>query len=143
MSRIDDGMGTTISFADFATVKFYEKEITPPSITGGGANDTTTMRNTTWRTSAPKKLKSLGDAKIQVAYDPACYDDVVDMINTNQLITLTFPDRSTVKFWGFVDEFQPTGIKEGAQATADVKIICTNQNGSGAETAPVYAAYAP
>lgn len=143
MSRIDDGMGTTISFADFPTVKFYEKEITPPSVTGGGANDTTTMRNTAWRTSAPKKLKSLGDAKIQVAYDPAVYDDIPDMVNVNQLITLNFPDGSKVAFWGWVDEFSPSGVKEGGQPTADVKIICSNQNATGAETAPAYTAPAP
>lgn len=140
MSRIDDGFATTMSFALAPTVKFYEKEVTPPSITGGGANDTTTMRNTAWRTMAPKKLKSLGEAKLSAAYDPAVYTDILSMIQVNQLITITFPDGSTYSFYGWVDEFAPGSIKEGAQPTADVKIICSNQNESGEETAPIYTA---
>ena len=52
--RIDDGHSTTISFADFPTVKFWEKEVTPPGVDGGGPNDTTTMRNVILRTMAPK-----------------------------------------------------------------------------------------
>lgn len=138
MSRIDDGFATTITFANFPSVKFYEKEVTPPSVTGGGSNDTTTMRNTAWRTLAPKKLKSLGEAKLTAAYDPAVYSDIVAMLQVNQLITVTFPDGSTYEFFGWVDEFAPGAIKEGAQPTADVKILCSNQDGTGAETAPVY-----
>lgn len=138
MSRIDDGFSTTVSFGLSPTVKFWEKQVTPPSITGGGSNDTTTMRNTTWRTLAPKQLKSLGQAKLSAAYDPAVYTDILSMIQVNQLITVTFPDGSTYSFYGWVDEFTPGAIAEGSQPTADVTIICSNQNESGEETAPVF-----
>jgi len=138
MSRIDDGFSTTVGFELSPTVKFWEKQVTPPSITGGGSNDTTTMRNTTWRTLAPKQLKSLGQAKLSAAYDPAVYTDILSMIQVNQLITVTFPDGSTYSFYGWVDEFTPGAIAEGAQPTADVTIICSNQNESGEETAPVF-----
>jgi len=140
MSRIDDGFATTMSFALSPTVKFWEKEVTPPSIAGDGANDTTTMRNIAWRTKAPKKLKSLGEAKLSAAYDPAVYEDILDMIQVNQAITINFPDGSTYTFYGWIDEFAPGAVKEGAQPTADIKVICSNQNESGEETEPQYTA---
>lgn len=138
MSRLDDGFKTLITFANAPSIKFYEKTVTPPSIMGGGANDTTTMRNTAWRTKAPKHLKEMGEMQIVAAYDPACYTDVTAIINVNQLITVTFADSTTLQFWGWLDEFTPGESAEGSQPTATVKIICSNQNDSGVETAPVH-----
>lgn len=140
MAVINDGFQTLISFSANPTIKFYEKEVTPPSLTGGGANDTTTMRNTTYRTKAPKKLKSLGEVSATCAYDPNVYPQIVAMANVNQLITITFPDNSTLAFWGWLDEFVPGSSKEGEQPTASVKVICSNQNASLVETAPVFTA---
>ncbi len=135
--RIDDGFGTSIEFSaeDSAGLKVWEKEVQPPGVSGGGANDTTTLRNTAWRTMAPKNLKTLTDASITVAYDPACYDQIVLMVNVNQQITITFPDSSTLVFWGFIDTFTPNRIIEGEQPTAECVIIPTNQNAAGTETA--------
>jgi len=137
MSRIDDGHSTTIAFANYPSVLFWEKEVTPPGVSGGGANDTTTMQNSVWRTMAPKQLKTLSNSSVVVAYDPDVYTDVVAMVNENQLITVTFPDASTLAFWGWLDEFTPQRVVEGQQPTAEVTIIPSNQNAAGAETAPV------
>lgn len=136
--RLDDGHSTTITFANAATIRLYEKEITPPGVSGGGENDTTNMLNTTWRTRAPKKLKSLAPASGTFAYDPQAYDDIVTNINMNQLVTVTFPDNSTLSFYGWIDEFTPNAIVEGEQPTAEVTIIPSNQDSSGAEAAPSY-----
>lgn len=138
--RIDDGFSTLITFANFTTVKFWEKEVTPPSMEAGGANDTTNMHNTEWRTKAPKKLKTLGESSAKVSYDPKVFEDIPDMLGVNQEITITFPDGSKVKFWGWVDSFNPGSCAEGEAPTADIKIICSNQNATGAETAPAYTA---
>ena len=140
MSRIDDGHSTLITFADYPTVSIWEKEVTPPGISGGGANDTTTMHNSVWRTNAPKKLKTMSNSSFSAAYDPAVFDTMVSMINVNQLITITFADSATIAFWGWVDEFTPGAAVEGEQPTADVTIITSNQNASLVETAPVYSA---
>lgn len=138
MARIDDGHSTTITFAENPAVKFYEKSVTPPSIEAGGENDTTTMHNVEWRTKAPKKLKTLGDASFTAAYDPAVYDDIVAMVGVNQLITITFPNGATLAFWGWIDAFEPGELVEGEQPEADVTIICSNQDDKGDETAPVF-----
>ncbi len=79
MARINDGFSTTIEFPSQTSglTVFWEKEVAPPGISGGGANDTTTMRNTAFRTMAPKNLKTLTDSTIVVAYDP---DIVTELI---------------------------------------------------------------
>ena len=140
MARIDDGFATLIAFSEDSDVQMWEKEVTPPGVSGGGENDTSTMRNTTWRTRSPKGLKTLSEASFVAAYDPAVYDEIVAMVNVNQQITITFADNSTLVFWGWIDEFTPNSITEGEQPTAEVKLIPSNQDGSGVETAPVYAA---
>lgn len=137
MSYLTDGFPTTITFPG-AGVTFAEKEVTPPSIDGGGPNDTSTMRNVTWRTRQPKKLKTLDKMAIKAAYDPAFLSVSVSQINVNQLIIVTFPDTHTWTFWGYLNKFDPGANKEGEQPTADMEIICTNQNNSGAEVAPFY-----
>lgn len=140
MARIDDGFSTTISFADNPSVLFYEKTVTPPGMDGGGPNDTTTMRNTSLRTKAPKQLKTMTQMTAVVSYDPEVFDptEVWAMINENQLITIDFPDGSSLDFWGWLDKFMPGEVQEGEQPTATITIECSNQNDSGVETAPVF-----
>ena len=136
--RIDDGHSTKVSFSADASVALWEKTVTPPGIDGGGENDTTTMHNTTWRTRAPKKLKTLTEMSFSAAYDPAVFDEILAMSNVNQQITITFPDGDTMVFWGWINTFEPGEIQEGEQPEADVTIIPSNQNASCVETAPVY-----
>lgn len=142
MTRLDDGHSTTILFAAGPSggVEFWEKEVAPPGMDGGGPNDTTTMLNTLYRTQSPKKLITMTDATLTVAYDPLVLDDIKSIINENTLITITFPDGSTWVFWGWLNSFIPDALVEGEQPTASVVIHPSNQNASLVETAPVYAA---
>lgn len=148
---LTDGFPTTIAFTSselssglvMSTV-MEEQDLTPPGVSGGGPNDTTSMRNTAWRTRHPKKLKTLTASSITVKYDPAFYDDVIAMINDNQQITVTFPDDSTIVFWGWVDSFTPNACVEGEQPTATMVIEPSNMDADNDndEIAPVYAAVA-
>jgi len=141
MARLDDGYQTLISFANNPTVHFWEKSVTPPGMDGGGPTATTTMHNTQLRTFAPKFLVTMTEGSMVCAYDPVVYDEIItNLLNQNQLITVTFPDGSTVQFWGWVDKFTPNEHTEGEQPTANVSIQPSNQNDSGVETLPVYAA---
>lgn len=139
MARIDDGFSTTIAFALDSAVQFFEKEVQPPGIAAGGAIDVTTMLNTTFRTMAPKKLVTLTEASLVVAYDPLVYNEILAMIGQIQQITVTFPDGVTIIFFGWIDEFTPAALVEGEQPTADVTIIPSNQDVSLVETGPVIA----
>ena len=140
MARIDDGFATLIEFDQDSDVQMWEKEVTPPGVSGGGENDTSTMRNTTWRTRSPKGLITLSDGSAVMAYDPAVIDEIIAMVNVNQLITVTYPDSSTLAFWGWIDEFVPNALVEGEQPTAEVTILPSNQDADGTETAPEFTA---
>lgn len=144
MAFVDDGFPTLVTFSSStsAALYFYETEVTPPGFSAGGENDTTTMRNTSWRTKAPKKLITLSSFSEVAKYDPAILDEITDMIGVNQQITVTFPDESTWVFWGWVDEFTPNAVTEGTMGTANLTVIPSNQNDSQEETAPVYTAAA-
>lgn len=138
MTRIDDGHSTKISLVDGTTL--WEKEVTPPGLTGAGAINTTTMRNAVFRTKAPKKLKELTDSAVTVAYDASAYSSILTNMLTNQEITITFPDGGTYVFWGWIESFEPDQLQEGEQPTASMVIIASNEDDSTppVETAPVY-----
>ena len=146
MAVMNDGHQTTITFtsslltsASILTLVMKEKEVTPPGVSAGGANDVTTMRNETWRSMAPKNLKTLTESPIVVAWAPGLYTEMNNMIGDNQEITMTFPDDATLVYWGFIDSFNPNAHVEGTQPTANVSIIPTNMdaNNDDAEIAPV------
>lgn len=140
MSRLDDGFKTLISFSSGTsgvTFTFYEKEITPPGVEGGGANDTTTMRNIRFRTMKPKQLVTLSPMTAIGAYDPRVLEEIMAMIQVNQVITITYPDDSTESFWGWLDSFIPGNIVEGEQPTATITIIPSNQDNNDVEKPPV------
>ena len=141
-SRIDDGYQTLITFsaATSGVEVFWEKAVTPPGLDGGGPNDTTTMHNETYRTSAPKNLITLTSGSFTAAYDPAILDELVSMLNVNQAITVTFPDDSTWVFWGWIDKVTPSAVEEGAQPTIDITMEPSNQDADGDEIAPEYKA---
>jgi hypothetical protein len=140
MGMLKDGFKTLIGFAADATVEIEEIEVTPFGVEGGGAINDATMRNTAYRTQAPKLLKTITNAGCVYAYDPACLTKILALINVNNLITITHPDNSTHKVWGWMNSFVPSAHTEGERPTADSEIIASNRNGSGVETGPVYAA---
>jgi len=137
---LDDGFSTIITLANIPTVKIYEKEVTPPGIQAGGAIETTTMRNTTWRTMSPKSLRTLTPMSVTVAFATEAIPQIQGQVGINQLITVTFPDLSTLAFYGWIDEFTIGAMTEGEQPTATITIQPSNQSSPGVEAAPVYTA---
>lgn len=138
MSMLLDGYQTLITFALQPSVKFYEIEVTPPGLEAGGSIDTTTMRNTRWRSFSPKALITAAEASVVVAYDSAYYTQALSMLGANQQITFTFPDTHTYQIWGWLDSFVPGAHKEGNRPTATCKIVPSNHDNSAVEQAPVY-----
>lgn len=136
--RIDDGFSTTIDFVDtnIGGVIIWEKRVKPPGMVGGGANDTTTMRNIRWRTKNPKSLLDLSEMKATVAYDTLVYQQLPAALQVNQMMVITWPDGAQLFFWGWLDSFEPGEIVEGAQPEAELTIIPSNQDDEGEEVAP-------
>lgn len=142
MPRLTDGHSTIMLVAPQAGILFFEIEVTPPGLDGGGPNDTTTMRNTTWRTRQPKKLVTMTGLTIKASYDPQMYSTIVANLNVNQPLTLQFPNGANIVFYGWIDKFTPDPHREGEQPTATIMVEPSNQNEVGVETAPVYNAAA-
>jgi hypothetical protein len=144
MTIMKDGFSTTISFSAGGSgamgITILEKTVTPPGMDGGDAIEVTTMRNTNWRTKWPKSLKDLTDCSFSAAYDSAAYDDLLFMLLVNQEITITFPDESTLAFWGYLKSFIPGENAEGVEPIAQCVIVPTNLNNSDVEQDPDYTA---
>lgn len=142
-TAMTDGFSTTIDLSG-AGVSFEEKTITPPGVEGGDAIETTSMRNSNWRTMFPRALRTLTQVTVNVSYSPKDITDMGDPstgdINNNQLITVTFPDGATIAFWGYVKSFIPGQHQEGSQPEATITIQPTNQDNTQAEVAPAYTA---
>ncbi len=141
-TRLTDGFKTIITFSGATGAALWEMTIQPPGVDGGGPNDTTSMRNTAWRTRQPKKLRTLTEASGTAQYDPVFFDTATlnALLNINQSITILFPDNSTLVFWGWLNEFKPNEHKEGEAPTVRFTVVPSNQNATGAEIGPVYAA---
>lgn len=135
--KLGDGFSTKLTLERNPTIALWERTVTPPGIEGGDAVDNTTMHNVTWRTMSPRKLKTLTEVSSSAAYDPIIYEDVVDQVNINQVITCTFPDGSTLAFWGFVKSFIPGENQEGTMPEGTLTIVPTNRDDDGVEQAPV------
>lgn len=135
--KLDDGFKTLVCPAANPTISFWEKTVKPPGLDGGDAIDTTTMHNNTWRTKAPRALVTMTDGDCKAAYDPNLYNTILTLLNVKTVWTVTFPDGSTLAFWGFLKSFAPDELKEGAQPEATVMIVPTNQDSTGTEQAPV------
>lgn len=136
MTFLSDGWQTLIEFAEKPDILLREKTVKPPGIDGGGSIDTTTMRNETVRTFEPKHLKTITESTVSVSYDPAAYNDIMEMIQVKQLITITFPDGSTLPFWGFLDKFEINELSEGEFPLADCTIAPCNTDDDGDEVVP-------
>lgn len=140
-TALEDGFSSKIAFAADPDVAFWEITVTPPGIDGGDSIDQTTMFNTAWRTKAARQLKELTDASLTCAYDPAVISQIIALINVEGLVTVHFPDTSTLDFYGYLKSFTPGELSEGERPEADAVIVCTNYNtASGAEVAPSYTA---
>ena len=136
----EDGFATLITIDGVTDLKFEEQEFTPPSISAGGKINTTTMRSAAgWRSAAAKKMKTLGDANLKVAWATGAYTVIMSLVGIPKLYTATFPDGATLEFWAILDDFKPNAQKEGEQPLADIVISPTLKNpATGATVAPVF-----
>lgn len=131
---------TKITLGDDPDISFFEKVVKPPAVIGGDMINQTTMFNTAWRTKWPKTLKELGPVTGSAAYEPAVFSQIIAQINSNQEITVTFPDTDTLVFYGALTLFDPQDLdqEESDQPIANYEIMPTLLHPTtGAETAPV------
>lgn len=139
--KLKDGFSTKITFARLPTIEFWEKTVQGPGYDGLEKIDQSTMHNLKFRTYAPRSLITVTDTTIKCAYDPILFStaagDVQNSINQADTITETFPDGSTLAYFGFMKSFIPDAHEEGKQPEGTLVISCTNVDSTGVEQAPV------
>ncbi len=136
--HLEDGFSSKITFASNATLSLWEKSINAPGLDGGEPVPQTTMFNTVYRTMAPRKLKTLTPHTFMGAYDPNIYNLLISQINVKDTVTITFPDGSTLAFFGFLQKFEPGPLVEGTQPEASCTVVPTNADPTtGAEQSAV------
>jgi hypothetical protein len=132
-----DGWQTLITFSTNTTFSVWEKAVKPPGLDGKEPIDTTTMHNKVWRTFDARHLKTLTEATAVCAYDPDIYNIIPTLINVPQTVTVTFPEHTTVAFYGYLYKFEVKEHKEGEFPEADLSIMPTNWDPVGfGEAAP-------
>lgn len=139
--ELEDGFPTTIAFAANPAVAFWEKTVTPPGLDGGDAIEQSTMHNVRMRTYAARSLITMTEMSVTAAWDPALYEDILDLINVEDSITVHFSNGDTVDFFGYLRVFEPQEMSEGEQPEAQITIQPTNRDpDTHAETEPAWAA---
>lgn len=137
--KMPDGYQSFMTFANKPSLKVWERQVKPPGIDGGEPIDTTTMHNTAWRTREPRHLRTLDAANFMAAYDPESYSDLLTLINSNQAITIRFPDNSTLAFFGYLQKVEFGELKEGEMPEMTLSIVPTNWDSANkVEASPVF-----
>lgn len=124
--KLDDGYQTVIAFAADPDVSLWEMTVQPPGLDGGDPIETSTMHNANLRTMSSRQLKTMTPMTTTAAYDPNLYNNLNALINVETSITVIFPDGSTLAFFGFLQKFDPSELKEGEMPTASITIVPTN-----------------
>lgn len=132
--RLDDGFKTLVTFASKPNIKLWVKSVKPPGYDGGGGVATTTMENTRVRTQKPKKLLTITEGEFKAAYASEVIEDILDLLQSLDEITVTFEDETSWTFWGWLDSFVPDNLEEGSQPEATCKFLASGEDGtSGTE----------
>lgn len=137
MAIIPDGLGTTITFGT-SGFTMEKVRITPPAVRGGEKIDLTHLGNTAWKTAVLRTLKDLDNFSFEGHYDPSKHTTAP--VNTNELITITFPDGDTLAVYGGMTDFEVGEVVEGAKVMCTGTIAVTNRTSEGTETGPAYGA---
>jgi hypothetical protein len=86
----------------------------------------------------PRRLKTLTEFEMTAAYDPSLFTAALALINVKTTVTVTFPDGSTLAFYGFLQKIEFSELVEGEQPECTITVVPTNQDPTtGAEEAAV------
>lgn len=129
--KLKDGFSSLVTITSLPNISLWEVSAKPPGLDGGDAINTTTMHNTTYRTMAPRALKTLTESTFKAAYDPGVISTLVGLINVETTFTQDFADGSTWAYYGYLKAFEPDELVEGTMPLATVTVVPTNWDPSG------------
>jgi hypothetical protein len=139
-TRPNDGHKTHVVLSANPTASIWETEVTPL----GGTVNTFDLLHMHLNTYGQKGLGSLRRGKeitVTALYDPVIYSTLWAQLGSNQVITVHFPNHSSVCFHGALTDISPGANKEGEAQMGTFTFTPTFSDPSdGSETAPVYTA---
>lgn len=139
--KLGDGYQSLVTFALDPDFAIWEEEVTPPGIDGGDAVDTTSQHNENWKTKAPGSLVEMTDASVKCNYDPVVYVQALALVNKSTVVTVLFPDGSTLAAYGYLKSAVPGGLSRNNKPEMTLTIVFTNQDPvTCEEEGPVYTA---
>lgn len=125
MVLLRDGFKTLITITG-VTGTFEEIDVSPPELDAGGSIAQTTMRNVRWRTFIGKRLVTIGEFSVKVAYSAHMYDQMAAILGTNRHVVVTFPSGNTLSFYAILDKFTPDTLTEGERPEATLTFVPSN-----------------
>lgn len=123
---LENGFRIKITLASNTTISFWEREVKPPGVDGGDAVDTSTQFNAAWKTKSPRTLKDMTNSTFKAGYDPDVYNDIVAQVNVRTTVTKTYPDGSTLAYFGYLKSFEFDELFDGVFPVANGEIVPTN-----------------
>lgn len=135
---LEEGHQALITFLADPNIDLWEKQVTPPAFDNGDKVDTSTQHNSVFTTSAPSSLIEVGDSQFTCGYDPVAYNQIKAICGVRTVVTVRFPDGSTLCFYGYLKSFTPGPLAEGQPVEATVVVVCTNWDyNNNVEAGPV------
>jgi hypothetical protein len=134
---MQDGFSIKVALEDNATISLWEVSVKPPSMGVGDKIDHTTQHNTLYRTAVLRQLIEVGQVTGDCAYDPNIYTQITSVLGVRGGVTVTFPDGTTLDFWGGLTLFDPQPMSEGNPPRANFTIEVCNLDDAHAEAGPV------
>lgn len=140
-NRLRNGYRCVLVFNDEPTAPIWPVSVTPPSLSGPPAIDTSTMLNDDWATRAPGALVTLGDFTFTANYATPIYTTILDILNVEGTYTIFFPDGAKLAFYAALINFVPDALVNGTMPLATCTMVATNTDpATGGEEPPVYIA---
>lgn len=124
--KIEDGQGIKITFARNSDLLFWEKSAKPPGYDGGDPIDITDSFNVLKKTKAPRTLHEASDMEVTGFWEPGSAVEIEALINVEDTITVTFPDGSNERFYGFARVWEPEEVAEGEPVMGTLTITETD-----------------
>ncbi len=138
--KMPEGFKSLITFSGKPGINIWEMEVKPPGVESGDPINTTTQHNIRWRTFALPYLLTLMPLTIKFAYDPdVLLTDILTLCGDDgQVITVLYPENTTICFWGGMSKAEFDNLKEKEFPTGTMTVVPTNWDKSNkVEAGPV------
>jgi hypothetical protein len=113
--KLKDGFRFKVTFSADPDISLWEVELNQGGADLGEPVDQSTMWNDTYVTRAPQGLQDWTQFTLTFAYDPAVITQLAAIIGTEQTMTVTYKDGSTLAIYGWINSTNMGTLARGSQ----------------------------